>query len=44
MFQILSTGSALPKCRKSNDDLSAFLDTSDEWISQRTVAGLCAAA
>ena len=36
MFQILSTGSALPKCRKSNDDLSAFLDTSDEWISQRT--------
>lgn len=36
MFKILSTGSALPKCRKSNDDLSTFLDTSDEWISQRT--------
>ena len=36
MFQILSTGSALPRHRKSNDDLSAFLDTSDEWISQRT--------
>ena len=36
MFKILSTASALPKCRKSNDDLSTFLDTSDEWISQRT--------
>ena len=36
MFKILSTASALPKCRKTNDDLSIFLDTSDEWISQRT--------
>ncbi len=36
MFKILSTASALPKCRKSNDDLSTFLDSSDEWISQRT--------
>lgn len=36
MFKILSTASALPKCRKTNDDLSTFLDTSDEWISQRT--------
>ena len=36
MFRILSTASALPQCRKTNDDLSTFLDTSDEWISQRT--------
>ncbi len=36
MFRLLSVASALPKCRKTNDDLSGFLDTSDEWISQRT--------
>ena len=36
MFKILSTGSALPALSKTNDDLSTFLDTSDEWISQRT--------
>ena len=30
------TGSALPALSKTNDDLSTFLDTSDEWISQRT--------
>mgnify|MGYP000234780258 CR=1 FL=1 len=36
MFRILSTGSALPALSKTNDDLSTFLDTSDEWISQRT--------
>ena len=30
MFRILSTGSALPALSKTNDDLSTFLDTSDE--------------
>lgn len=35
-FQILGTGSAHPACSQTNDDLSAFLDTSDEWISTRT--------
>ena len=31
-FTILGTGSALPKRSVSNDELSEFLDTSDEWI------------
>lgn len=35
-FQILGTGSALPACRKTNDDLSQLVDTSDEWITTRT--------
>ena len=35
-FRILGTGSALPSRSVTNDDLSEFLDTSDEWISQRT--------
>lgn len=35
-FTILGTGSALPKRRVSNDELSEFLDTSDEWIFTRT--------
>ena len=35
-FQILGTGSAHPACTQTNDDLSVFLDTSDEWISTRT--------
>ena len=35
-FQILGTGSAHPACSQTNDDLSAFLDTSDEWITTRT--------
>lgn len=35
-FQILGTGSALPACRKTNDDLSQLVDTSDEWIVTRT--------
>lgn len=34
-IQIISTGSSLPKRVVSNDDLSTFLDTSDEWISSR---------
>lgn len=35
-FTILGTGSALPGRRVSNDELSEFLDTSDEWIFTRT--------
>ena len=35
-YRILGTGSALPARAVTNDDLSEFLDTSDEWISQRT--------
>lgn len=35
-IQIISAGSALPKLVVTNDDLSKFLDTSDEWISTRT--------
>ena len=35
-FQILGTGSALPARSVSNDELSGFLDTSDEWIFSRT--------
>lgn len=35
-FRILGTGSALPERAVSNDELSAFLDTSDAWIRPRT--------
>ena len=35
-FTILGTGSALPLRTVSNDELSKFLDTSDEWIYSRT--------
>lgn len=35
-IQICGTGSALPKLRVTNDDLSQIMDTSDEWISSRT--------
>lgn len=33
---ILGTGSYLPACRLTNDDLSKIVDTSDEWIATRT--------
>ncbi|WP_267395679.1 MULTISPECIES: beta-ketoacyl-ACP synthase III [unclassified Sphingomonas] len=33
---VLGTGSALPTRRVSNADLAATLDTSDEWIVERT--------
>lgn len=33
---ILGTGSALPEKIVSNDDIAQFVDTSDEWIRQRT--------
>ncbi len=35
-FYIAGTGSALPEKSVGNDDLAAFLDTSDEWIYTRT--------
>lgn len=35
-FQISGTGSALPQNVVTNDDLAAFIDTSDEWIRTRT--------
>lgn len=35
-IQIISTGSYLPELTVTNDDLSKFLDTSDEWITTRT--------
>ncbi len=38
-FQVIGTGSAAPACVITNDDLSQFLDTSDEWIRTRTGIG-----
>lgn len=35
-IQIISAGSSLPELVVTNDNLSEFLDTSDEWISTRT--------
>lgn len=35
-MKILGTGSALPKFTVSNDMLSDYVDTSDEWITTRT--------
>lgn len=35
-FHIMGTGSSLPARQVSNDELSQFLDTSDEWITTRT--------
>ena len=34
--RILGTGSMVPDRRLTNDDFSRMLDTSDEWITQRT--------
>jgi 3-oxoacyl-[acyl-carrier-protein] synthase-3 len=34
--RLAGCGSAVPDKRLTNDDLSAMLDTSDEWIRQRT--------
>jgi len=33
---IAGVGSALPKRRVTNDELAAQVDTSDEWIVERT--------
>ena len=38
-MRILGTGSALPKFTLTNDRLTEFLDTSDEWIRTRTGIG-----
>ena len=35
-MKIIGTGSALPSLVVTNHDLASFLDTSDEWIVQRT--------
>ena len=35
-FKINGTGSSCPKKVVTNDDLTLFLDTSDEWITTRT--------
>lgn len=35
-MQIKGTGSALPSKIMTNDDLSKIIETSDEWISERT--------
>lgn len=34
-FNIIGTGTCVPEKTVTNDDLSKFLDTSDEWIRQR---------
>ncbi|XP_021770023.1 3-oxoacyl-[acyl-carrier-protein] synthase III, chloroplastic-like [Chenopodium quinoa] len=34
--KLVGCGSAVPKLQISNDDLSKFVETSDEWISTRT--------
>ncbi|MDD4773720.1 MAG: ketoacyl-ACP synthase III [Eubacteriales bacterium] len=38
-FKICGTGSSVPETVVTNNDLTAFLDTSDEWIKTRT--GIC---
>ena len=35
-MRIIGTGSALPRKIVTNDMLTGFLDTSDEWILPRT--------
>jgi 3-oxoacyl-[acyl-carrier-protein] synthase-3 len=35
-LKIIGTGRALPETEITNDELSKFLDTSDEWITSRT--------
>ena len=34
--KIVATGAGLPDQVITNDDLAKIVDTSDEWISQRT--------
>jgi len=38
-FEIVSTGSAVPEQRFSNDDLAKRIDTTDEWIRSHTGIG-----
>lgn len=35
-LKIIGTGAALPSKTVTNNDLTAYMETSDEWISQRT--------
>ena len=35
-IKIIGTGRALPERQVSNEDLSKFLDTNDQWITERT--------
>ena len=35
-IKIIATGACAPKKVVTNDDLAKIVDTSDEWISQRT--------
>ena len=35
-MRILGTGSSLPETVMTNDDLAKYIDTSDEWIAERT--------
>lgn len=36
MIKVVGTGSYLPKKIRTNDDLSKMIDTTDQWIKQRT--------
>ena len=38
-IKIIGTGSALPQKTVSNQDLTELVDTSDEWIKERTGIG-----
>ena len=35
-MKFIGTGSAPPKCAVTNEMHEKFLDTSDEWITERT--------
>ena len=35
-LKIIGTGKGIPKKSITNNELSAFVDTNDEWISSRT--------
>ena len=35
-MKIIGTGAAHPKCAVTNEMLEKFLETSDEWITERT--------
>ncbi len=36
LARIMGTGMAIPKLEVTNDDLAKIMDTSDEWITERT--------
>ena len=35
-LKLLATGRCLPKTAVSNEEMSRWVDTSDEWIASRT--------